>query len=221
MHIGHRNPNVVYSLNGKDLKPSDVEKDLGVMISSDLKPANHIGVISAKANRMVGLIKRNFTYLDLEMCQSLYCSLARPHLEYAVQCWSPFYKKDIQELEKVQRKMTKLVPELRDLTYEERCKKFGITTLEKRRVRGDMIETFKIIYGYENIDRNIFFEFADGSTRSNMCKLKKREHLRTTTRANTFSVRIVNTWNALPEHVVTAPSISAFKQRLDRHWQCE
>ena len=62
MHIGHRNPNVVYNLNGKDMKPSDVEKDLGVMIFNDLKPANHIGVISAKANRMVGLIKRNFTF---------------------------------------------------------------------------------------------------------------------------------------------------------------
>ena len=58
-----------------------------------------------------------------------------------------------------------------------------------------------IIYGYENIDRSVFFEFADGSTRFNMCKLKKREHLRTTIRANTFSARVVNTWNALPEYV--------------------
>merc|ERR1712212_473283 len=175
------------------------------------------GVITAKANRMVGLIKRNFSHLDLEMCQTLYCSLVRPHLEYAVQSWSPYFRKDIEELEKVQRRMTKLVPELKDLPYEEQCQSFNITSLEKRRLRGDLIETFKIVHGYENIERDVFFELTDSNTRTNTCKLGKREHIRTVTRANSFGVRVVNGWNALPEEVVMAPSISAFKKRLAEH----
>ena len=152
------------------------------------------------------------------MCQSLYSSLVRPHLEYAVQAWSPYFKKDKDELEKVQRRMTKLVPELKNLPYEDRCKQFNITSLEKRRLRGDLIETFKIIHGHENVDRNIFFEMADSNTRSNTCKLKKRDHIRTVTRANSFGIRVVNEWNDLPVEVVTAQSVSVFKQRLDNHW---
>ena len=218
MHIGHRNPKVAYELNGEELKHSEAEKDLGVMVAENLKPEIHIGKIAAKANRMVGLIKRNFNYLNLEMCQSLYSSLVRPHLEYAVQAWSPYFEKDKQKLEKVQRRMTKLVPELKNLPYEDRCKQFNITSLEKRRLRGDLIEAFKIIHGHENVDRNIFFEMADSNTRSNTCKLKKRECIRTVTRANSFGVRVVNDWNDLPVEVVTAPSVSVFKQRLDKHW---
>ena len=131
MHIGHRNPHVAYSLNGSQLKDSNLEKDLGVHISSDLKPACNVNIAASKGNRMVGLIRRNFPLLDNEMCKSLYCSIVRPHLEYAIQSWSPYFVKDIQELEKVQRQMTKLVPELKDLDYEERCASLGLTTLEK------------------------------------------------------------------------------------------
>ena len=145
------------------------------------------------------------------MCKTLYCSLVRPHLEYAVQCWSPHFRKDIDELEKVQRRMTKLV-----LEFTERYNQLELTSLEKRRERGDLIETYKILNGMENIDSGIFFELNSNPTRSNMCKLQKRGHWRTTTRANSFSVRVVNTWNSLPEDVVTAPTISAFKSRLDQ-----
>ena len=159
--------------------------------------------------------------MNNEMCRTLYCSLVRPHLEYAVQVWSPYFQKDIEELEKVQRRMTKLVPELKNLPYETRCNRLGISTLQKRRLRGDLIEVYKIIHGFENVNMNDFFEFNIGGTRTNTCKLRKREHVRTATRANAFSVRVVNPWNALPEHVVTAPTISAFKNRLDEYWNQE
>ena len=69
--------------------------------------------------------------------------------------------KDVDMLEKIQRRATKLIPELRDLTYEERLKECGLTTLETRRIRGDQIEVFKILNGYENIDSNIFFEIKE------------------------------------------------------------
>lgn len=216
MHVGHRNPEIKYELGGRELRTTEIEKDLGVHISKDLKPAQHIGKITAKANRMVGLIRRTFSYMDNDMCKSLYCSLVRPHLEYAVQSWSPYYRKDIDEIEKVQRRATKLSPDLKDLPYEERCRLLGLTTLEKRRLRGDLIETYKILTGKENINHEVFFELRDSNTRSNTVKLIKSGHWRTLVRANTFSVRVVNIWNSLPEDVVTAPSIGSFKARLDK-----
>ena len=86
-----------------------------------------------------------------------YKAIVRPHLEYRIQAWSPYLRKDIDMLEKIPRRATKLIPGLIDLRYEERLKECGLTTLETRRLRGDQIEVFKILNGYENIDSNIFF----------------------------------------------------------------
>ena len=113
--------------------------------------------------------------------------MVRPHLEYAVQSWSPYSKKYIEELEKVQRRATKLSPDLKDLPYEERCRLLGLTTLEKRRQRGDLIETYKILNGMENIDYDMFFALRDSNTRTNTVKLQKSGHWRTLVRANSFS----------------------------------
>ena len=87
----------------------------------------------------------------------MYSPTVRPHLEYCIQAWSQYLRKDIDMLEKIQRRATKLIPGLRDLRYEERLKECGLTTLETRRLRGgDQIEVFKVLNGYENIDSNIF-----------------------------------------------------------------
>ena len=92
----------------------------------------------------------------------VYKAIVRPHLEYCIQAWRPYRKKDKDMLERIQRRATKITPELRDLSYEERLKECGLTTLEKRRLRGDQI-VFKILSGYENIDRNMFFSFKKDS----------------------------------------------------------
>ena len=87
-----------------------------------------------------------------------YKAIVRPHLEYCIQAWRPYRKKDIDTLERIQRRATKMIPELRDLSYEERLKECGLTTLETRQ-----IEVFKILNGYENIDRNMFFSLKNES----------------------------------------------------------
>ena len=85
-----------------------------------------------------------------------------------------YRKKDIGTLEHIQRRATKIIPELRDLSYEQRLKECGLTTLETRRLRGDQIEVFKILNGYENIDRNMFFSLKkDSRTRGHEIKLVK------------------------------------------------
>ncbi|XP_076034503.1 uncharacterized protein LOC143021104 [Oratosquilla oratoria] len=118
-------------------------------------------------------------------------------MEYAVQAWSPQGRGDIERLEKIQRRATKLVPELSDLSYEVRLERLGLTTLEERRSRGDMIEVYKILNHYENIDADQFFKVAATTTntqvqtRGHHMKLIKPQH-GTTKRNNFFNTRVIN-----------------------------
>ena len=141
----------------------------------------------------------------------------RPHLEYCIQAWRPYRKKDIDTLERIQRRATKMIPELRDLSYEERLKECGLTTLETRRLRGDQIEVFKILNGYENIDRNMFFSLKkDSRTRGHEVKLVK-DQCRLEIRKHSFSQRTINEWNKLSTDCVTASSVNMFKNKVDTY----
>ena len=135
----------------------------------------------------------------------LYKAIVRPHLEYCIQAWNPHLRKDVDMLEKIQRRATKLIPELRDLTYEERLKECGLTTLETRRIRGDQIEVFNILNGYENIDSNIiFFEIKESKiTRGHNYTLAKKQS-RLDVRKFSFSQRTINVWNNLSTDCVHA-----------------
>ena len=138
-------------------------------------------------------------------------AIVRPHLEYCIQAWSPYLRKDIYMLEKIQRRATKLIPGLSDLRYEERLKECGLTTLETRRLRGDQIEVFKILNGYENIDSNIFFEIKESKiTRGHNFTLVKKQRL--DVRKFYFSQRTINVWNKLSTECVHASSVNNYVQ---------
>ena len=216
MHIGSKNLQTDYSLNNKIIRKTEVEKDLGIMVSQDLKPSKHVEMIAAKANRVVGVIKRNFEYLDADTVVSLHCTLVRPILEYAVQSWCPYLVKDIEELEKVQSRMTKLVPGLQDMSSEARLVKLRLPTLKLRRQRGDLIELYKILHGYEGTDYRKFFKFKKSNTRGHKWKLEK-QHINCQVRENWFTIRVINPWNELPESIVNAPTIASFKSELDKY----
>ena len=104
---------------------------------------------------MIGLIKRNIVYKEKELIIPLYKTIVRPHLEYCIQAWRPYRKKDIDMLERVQRRATKMIQKLGNISYEMRLIECDLTTLETKRLRGDHIEGFCILNAYENIDRNI------------------------------------------------------------------
>ena len=97
---------------------------------------------------VLGMLKRTFTYWSCDSLKILYTTFVRPHLEYAASAWSPYLSKDIKILEAVQCRATKLVPCLKNLNYEARFKRLGLTTLEERQIRGDMIQYFKCVKGY-------------------------------------------------------------------------
>ena len=103
----------------------------------------------------------------------LYKSMVRPHLEYAVQAWCPNKISDIKLLEGVQRRFTKCIPELNKLPYEMRLKNLNLTTLETRRIWGDLIEVYRIMNGIEGIDWKLLFSKAYDGTRGHTMKLEK------------------------------------------------
>ena len=161
LHIGPGNTSMTYEMGGTILSTTVKEKDLGVTMNANMKVSEQCRIAASKGNQVLGMIRRNISYKDKSLIVPLYKAIVRPHLEYCIQAWSPYLRKDIDMLEKIQRRATKLIPGLRDLRYEERLKECGLTTLETRRLRGDQIEVFKILNGYENIDSIILFEIKE------------------------------------------------------------
>ena len=120
-------------------------------------------------------------------------------------------------IEKIQRRATKLIPELRDLTYEERLKECGLTTLETRILRGNQIVVFNILNGYENIDSNIFFEIKESKiTRGHNYTLVKKQS-RLGVIQYSFSQRTFNVWNNLSTDCVQASSVNMLKNKIYKY----
>lgn len=216
-------PLYTITVNGltKALEITEEEKDLGVKIDSHLSFENHFADVINKANKIVGILKRNFKDLNYSSFSALYKALVRSHLEYGQSVWSPYKLKHIDALEAVQRRATKIIPSLRRLSYAERLRKLSLPTLAYRRLRGDMIELFKMVHGINKTEACPKLEFSTFiKTRGHSYKLFKRPCV-SNIRKNFFTYRVVDSWNSLPNEVVTAPSINSFKNRLDRHWSCQ
>ena len=118
---------------------------VGVNIDSNLKFDQHIQTKVNKANQIVELIRRSFRYLDFKTFCLLFKALVRPHHEYAGCIWNLYLKKDIEAIENVPRRATKMLPYLKELPYDERLKRLKLPMLRLRRLRGDMIETYKTL----------------------------------------------------------------------------
>ena len=109
-------------------------------MNASMKVSEQCRIAASKDNQILGMIRRNITYKEKSLIVPLYKAIVRPHLEYCIQAWNPHLRKDIDMLEKIQRRATKLIPGLRDLRYEERLKECELTTLETRRLRGNQID---------------------------------------------------------------------------------
>jgi len=146
MHFGKRPFNKQYNMqdctgNFHTLQEITEEKDLGIRTDPSLKFSVHIAYAVKKANQILRLIRRSFIFLDISLMKQLYTVMVCPHLEYGNVVWHLQFKKDMELLEGVQRRATKMVPGLHNLKYEARLRRMDLPSLLYRRLRGDVIET--------------------------------------------------------------------------------
>ena len=154
-----------------------------------------------------------------EVFLNLYKSIVRPHEEYAVTECTPLYKKDMVAIENVQRRATKLVRTISHLRYPERLKCLMLPSLEYSRERADLVEVYKIMNGISGVDRDEFFIISNyTASRGHSMKFAKRRH-RLKFWSNSYSIRVIDSWNSLPEGVIMAHSVNCFKSRLNSHWK--
>ena len=149
--------------------------------------------------------------------KKLFCAHVRSHLEYSVQFWCPYLRRDINLIESVQRRATKYLRGYSHLSYTERLKKLELPTLAYRRLRGSMIEVYKLINTYDK-DVTTPFNIPETNTRGHNQKIFKTGTKKHHPKRHSFHHRLVNPWNSLPSDVVNSPSLDTFKNRLDKHW---
>ena len=216
LHIGKKNPEITYSMvnneTPQEVTTCEEEKDLGVTFDKKLDFSSHIDKAINTAKRVLSMTKRAFKHLDKDSLLTIYKSLIRPHLEYGNLIWSPRLKKHSIALEKIQRKATKLIPDLREEPYHHRLKVLNLPSLKHRRRRGDLIETFKILNGFVKVN-NIFI-LANNVTRTNSKKIYI-QHCKKEIRKNYLPTRTARYWNALNHNTVNALTTNQFKNLLD------
>jgi hypothetical protein len=154
-----------YSMGGQVLETTNSERDVGVMITNNLKPAENCAKAAKTAMTVLGQIKRSFRYRDKKIFPALYTRYVRPHLEFSSAAWSPYHQKDIDILEKVQKRAVSMVNGLNGLTYEQKLNALGLEPLLERRKFADLMLMFKVLNGYCTVNKELWATVND---RTNM-----------------------------------------------------
>ena len=223
IHSGRGNPQFGYLWGGGDLAVTEEEKDVGVMVTSSLKPSVQCARASKKANMVLGQLARGVTYRDRVTFIRLYQVFILPHLSYAVSAWAPYNKVDKELLEKVQKRAVMMVTNIRG-SYEERLSTLKMRTLEDRRIRGDMIETYKILSGKSDVNPESWFNLSkvkedavNTRAASGYLNIIQPPVPKTDLRRHFFSHRVVQFWNQLPNSVKMVETTNGFKNAYDSH----
>ena len=165
MHMGYGNPRYQYYMRTPDgqvtLDEINEEKDLGVWLDRSMMSSLQCNKAAGKAMSALAAIRKTFTFFDRESFKIVYKVYIRPHMEYCVQAWNPYLVKDIKCLEKVQKRATSLIPSIARYSYQDRLKILELYSLERRRERGDLIETFKILKGLERVEKEKWFTLPE------------------------------------------------------------
>jgi len=219
IHFGLKNPQYEYFIAGNKMKTENVTRDLGVYISNTCDSSAHVDKIAKKAHGVLSQIRRSTILRDHRTILTLYKSFIRPLIESAAPAWNPFKRGDVEKLEKVQRRSLRLIGDLEKMPYEKRLEKLNLQKLEDRRERGDQIECFKYMNGFNDVNPDRLFTFvrdrhnkptrsyADNNIVSEKTSLNIRKYF--------FTNRVTNTWNSLPSDIREATSVNSFKNKYD------
>ena len=213
LHFGYGNPKHTYSLDSQVVARAVCEKDLGVHVTEDLKFSLHVAKCVRKAESVLAAINRTIVSRDSKVYLKLYKQLVRPCLEYATPVWNPHYVRDVQLLENVQRRATRRIGNLNDLSYADRLTSLGLLSLEKRRKIADLVEVYKIVHQKTALKFDHFFDLSNSKTRGHSLKFSKK-FFRLDCRKFFFSQRVIDVWNNLPGHVTSCSSVSLFKRSI-------
>ncbi|KAF2347480.1 hypothetical protein FHG87_021764 [Trinorchestia longiramus] len=211
MHVGESNWHFQHAINYIPIETVQSPKDLGVIVTENLKHDKQVGKRVGNASRILGFIVRNFEYKSKNIISFLYYTLIRSHLNNAVLLGSPILRREIHKTKKIQRSAMKISLELRNFSYKICLQHLKLISIEQRRLRGELIETYKYLNGLNNVTLEGFLR-----TENNDHKLLPISF--NTSQANFFPIKIVATWNQLPEKIVSAGTVNIFKNRVDKYW---
>ena len=214
LHFGFNNNKNVYLMDGEAVPHCSSEKELGIIVTEDLHQHDQVARVVKKANQIAGTIRRVYNNKSKKNIIQLYKSLIRPILEYCMQAWRPYHQQDIDNLEGVQRRVTKMIHGLQDMTYTDRLRETKLLTLEMRRLRGDLIEVFKIMHNLEGLEANKFFQLRSASNLRGHNLTIFKPHSRLNCRKFFFTQRVINEWNNLPSSAVNSASVNGFKKAI-------
>ena len=229
LHFGRKNPKQRYVMNGIEIMEANEEKDLGVWTENTMKPTKQCAAAAKAANFALGQLQRAFHYRKKDFVIPLYKTFVRPKIECAAAAWCPWTEADVKTVEKVQERMIRSLSDVKGSSYEEKLQDVGLTTLRERRRRGDVIEVFKTMKGFNRVEKESWFTEVGEEARPTRSTVNiteegevRKEHVlkveraRLEVRRNFFTVRAAKSWNELPDGTKKVTSINSFKNSYDK-----
>jgi hypothetical protein len=215
LHFGHSNKHHRYHLHDQLIESMDLQKDLGVIVNTNGRFVDHINIIAKKANRLVGMVKRRLLSRQPDLLRKIYNLYILPVLTYNSEVWNPIYLGQINQLEKIQRRFTRLLNT--EDEYYDRLKTLNLQTLKCVRSQADLKLMHQMFNNDSALSFEDFFVVSNGSkTRGDTENVIRTQTSKKNVRIHSFSDRQVKKWNGIPR-CIRESNMACFKEHIREH----